>query len=313
MQTSKTYTLKAERATRLDQLLAGAWDDLERAQIRELLQNGKVHVNGVEARKPGQRLEPGDEVTVLLPELISRDEPDLPLGMALPVLYEDAVMLMVDKPAGLAVRRLRRQEEATLPRILAGMYPDMAHVGGVNRAGVVTTIDRDASGLVLVAKDEATYRELRRRVKRQYLTEGYSALVEGHARGEFVIDQGIGNAKHMRERRVISDEGRSARTFVRSQQHYREDGRDYTVVYVRPETYQMHQLRVHLAWYGHPIVGDRVYGSRRQSLLADRIFLHLSVITVLHPETEQEVKVESALPAELFSVLSYLRRPKSSY
>jgi 23S rRNA pseudouridine1911/1915/1917 synthase len=307
---SDMHSLKVESSTRLDQLLAGVWGDLERAQIRELLLTGKVHVNGQEARKPGQRLEPGDEVTVLLPELVPHDEPGLPLGMSLPVVYEDAVMLVVDKPAGLPVRRLRRQEEATLPQVLAGIYPEMAHIGGVNRAGVVTTIDRDASGLVLVGKDEATYRELRRRVKRQFVIEGYTALVEGHVRGEFVIDQAIGNAKHTRERQVISDEGRPAQTYVRSQQHYKEDGRDYTVVYLRPDTSRMHQLRVHLAWYGYPMVGDRIYGSRMQPLLADRLFLHLSVLTALHPVSEEEVKVESALPPELHAVLGYLRRPK---
>jgi 23S rRNA pseudouridine1911/1915/1917 synthase len=307
---SETHTLKVESSTRLDQLLAGTWEDLERAQIRELLVMGKVLVNGREARKPGQRLEPGDEVTVFLLQLGGPEPHDLPLGMALPVVYEDEVMLVVDKPAGLAVRRLRRQEPTTLPQVLADMYPDLAHVGGANRAGVVTTIDREASGLVLVGKDEATYRELRHRLKRQHVTEGYTALVEGRARGEFVIDQGIGNAKHQRELRIISDEGRPARTYVRNQQHYKEDGRDYAVVYVRPETSRMHQLRVHLAWYGHPIVGDRVYGSRHQSLLSDRIFLHLSVLTVLHPVTEEEVKVESALPPELRAVLTYLRRPK---
>jgi 23S rRNA pseudouridine1911/1915/1917 synthase len=310
MQMTEEHTLRVETPTRLDQLLAGTWGELGRAQIRDLLVTGKVRVNGREARKPGEHLEPGDEVTVLLPELDSRDAPGLPLGMTLAVVYEDAEILVVDKPANLAVRRLRRQEHATLPHILAGMYPDMAHIGGVNRAGVVTALDRDASGLVLVGKNEATYRELRRRVKRDYVTESYTALVEGRLRGEFVIDEAIGNAKHKRERQVISEEGRPARTHVRSQQHYKEDVRDYTVVLLRPETSRMHQLQIHLAWYGHPIVGDRIYGSRQQPLLADRLFLHLSVMTILHPVTEQEVTVESALPAELRAVLSYLRRPK---
>lgn len=307
---SETHTLKVAAVTRLDQLLVTAWEHLGHTEIQRLIRTGKVRVNGLEALKPGERLAPGDEVIVELLELAPYDQAELPLGMTLPILYEDDTLLVVDKPAGLAVRRLRRQDQATLPQILAGMRPDMAHVGGVNRAGVVTVIDRDASGLVLIGKDEATYRELRRRVKRQYVTEVYTALVEGRVRGEFVIDQPIGNAKHVRELQVASDEGRPARTYVRGQQHYKEDSKDYTVVYVRPESSRMHQIRVHLAWYGFPIVGDRLYGSRRQPLLHDRLFLHLSAITLIHPVADQDVKVESALPQELHSILGYMRRPK---
>lgn len=307
---SETHTLVVETATRLDQLLARRWEDLNRQQIRSLITSGQVWVNGQEARKPGQRLNPGDEVRVRLPELAPQERPGLPLGLSVDTVYEDDALMVVEKPAGVSVRRTRKQKGATLPQLLADRYPDMAHVGGVNRAGVVTTLEADVSGLVLVGKDEATYRELRRLLKRQYIIESYTALVEGHLRGEFTIELPLSSAKHTRELVVVAREGRLSRTYVQGQQHYKDGDRDYTLVLVRPETSRMHQIRVHLAGYGFPIVGDRRYGSRSQPLLPNRLFLHLSLMSLPHPVTGQEVKVASELPPELHSVLTYMRRPK---
>lgn len=304
------HTLIVEAAQRLDQLLAERWAALDRQQIRDLVTRGAVQVNGQDARKVGQRVYPNDEVTVHLPALEEAPAPELPPGLSLPVLLEDDVLLVVDKPAGIPGRSTRKQDQATVPQLLAARYPERAHIGGVNRAGVVTTLEEEVSGLVLVGKDETAYRQLRRLVKRQYVTEAYTVLVEGHLRGEFTIDQPIGNMKHTRQRLAVAREGRPARTFVRGQQHFREGGRDYTLVYVRPETSRMHQIRVHLSWFGFPIVGDRLYGDRRQSMLPDRLFVHLSELRLPHPITSDEVKISSPLPPELYSVLSYLRRPR---
>lgn len=308
------HILPVEAPTRLDQLLARRWDELDRHQIREMIVEGLVSINDETALKLGQRLQPGDQVVVRLPELEDSEAPTPPPGLSLSVAYEDEHLLVVDKPAGIPVRRSRRtsrdEDSATVPQILAERYPDQAHVGGVNRAGVVTTLGEDVSGLVLSGRDESMYRELRGMVKRQYVTEVYTALVEGHLRGEYTIDQPIGNARHTRGQLIVAREGRPAQTYVRGQQHYKESGRDYTLVYVRPQSSRMHQIRVHLSWYGFPIVGDRMYGSHRQPMLPDRLFLHLSLMSLLHPVTDLELQVESELPPELHSVLSYMRRPK---
>ncbi len=306
---AERHKLSVEAPTRLDQLLARRWQALDHQQIQALITGGAVLVNRREARKPGQRLMSGDEVLVDLPELPAPAPAELPLGLTLTVAYEDDVLLVVDKPADVPVRRSRSPDQATLPQILAAMYPDRAHVGGVNRAGVVTTLDEEVSGLVLVGKAEKTYRALRRLVKRQYVTESYTALVEGKLRGEHAIDQPIGNVKRARRRLAVTREGRPTRTVVCGQQNYREGGRNYTLVLVRPESSRMHQIRVHLAWYGFPIVGDRLYGSSQQPLLPNRPFLHLSEMRLLHPVNDEELRVESRLPAELHSVLDYMRRP----
>jgi 23S rRNA pseudouridine1911/1915/1917 synthase len=303
-------TLIVASEQRLDQLLAERWGALDRQQIRDLVTQGAVEINGQRAQKVGHRLYPEDEVTVRLPELSEAPAPTPPPGLALTVVFEDDVLLILEKPAGIPGRASRKPGQATVPQLLAARYPDQAHVGGVNRAGVVTTLGEEVSGLVLAGKDEATYRELRRMVKRQHLIESYTALVEGRLRGEFTMDQPIGNMKHTRRRLAVSREGRPARTVVRAQQHLKESGRDYTLIHVRPETSRMHQIRVHLAWYGFPVVGDRLYGDRRQPMLPDRVFLHLSELRFPHPVTGDEVVVSSRLPPELYSILSYLRRPR---
>ena len=308
------YTLETDTPARLDQLLARRWELLDHRRIRAMVVQEAVLINGQPAQNLGQWVKPADEVRVCLPDLETVEVPKLRGGLQLSIAYEDDAILMLEKPVGISVRRARgssrAQKQRPLPQLLAEMRPEIAHVGGVNRAGVVTTLDEDESGLVLAGKTDASYRELRRMVKRQVAVEAYTALVEGNLRAETTIDEPIRNYKHTRRRLAVAREGRSARTFVRPQQHYKESNRDYTLVYIRPETSRMHQIRVHLAWFGFPIVGDRVYGSRRQTVLPDRLFLHLSQVQLQHPVSREELKVESLLPPELRSVLQYMRRPK---
>jgi 23S rRNA pseudouridine1911/1915/1917 synthase len=151
---------------------------------------------------------------------------------------------------------------------------------------------------------------LQRYVKHDQVESVYSALVEGRLTGEDVIDQPIGNVKRARQRLAVAREGRPARTAYRGQRYYKDEKRDYSLLEVRPQTARLHQIRVHLSWYGYPLVGDRVYGSRQQPLLPDRIFLHLSVLAFPHPRTGDIVRVESPLAPELRSILRYLTRPK---
>jgi len=309
------HTLEVDTLTRLDQLLARRWELLDHPRIREMVVQEAILINGQPARNQGQWVEPADEVRVNLPDLESVEAPRLRRGPALSVAYEDDAILMLDKPVGISVRRAggsaRAREQPTVPQLLAEMRPEIAHIGGVSRAGVVTTLDDDESGLILIGKTEEAYRELRRLIKRQYAVEAYTALVEGHLRAETTIDEPIGNYKHTPRRLRVTREGRPARTFVRPQQHYKESDHDYTLVYVRPKTSRMHQIRVHLAWFGFPIVGDKVYGSKHQTMLPDRLFLHLSQLRLKHPVSGKELTVESLLPQELYSVLQYMRRPKS--
>jgi 23S rRNA pseudouridine1911/1915/1917 synthase len=193
---------------------------------------------------------------------------------------------------------------------LTALCPEIAHVGGAGCAGIVTRVAPEVSGLLLAAKDETTYRALRHHLQRQRIESVYSVLVEGRMTGEHLIDQPVGNVKRARERLNVAREGRPSRTLCRGQRHYRENEHDYSLLEVRPETSRKHQLRVHLSWYGFPVVGDRVYGSRYQPLLSERLFIHLSMLRFPHPVSGERMQLESALPPDLRDVLRYLTRPK---
>lgn len=296
---------------RLDQFLVQTWPVLSRQVVRQMIVSGDVLVNDQPARKAGQYVQPGDVVKAAVPN-IEGHAPDFVLpSMPLPILYEDEVLLVVDKPSGIVLRPTRQARLDTMAQRVTELYPALAHVGGAERAGIVMRVEAESSGALLVAKDEDTYRALQRSVKHEQVETTYSVLVEGRLTGEEVIDQPIGNVKRARQRLNVAREGRPAQTFYRGQRYYKDEGRDYSLLEVRPLTSRLHQIRVHLSWYGFPLVGDQVYGSRFQPLLTDRLFMHLSVLTFKHPLTDQMVRVESPLPPELRSILRYLTRPKA--
>lgn len=306
-------TFVAAESMRLDQLLARQWPEATRDQLRALIRQGLVTVDEAPARKAGQSVPAGARVTAPAPEMtVDADAPPAYTALPLPVVYEDDCLLVVDKPAGLPLEPGARGVTDCVAARLTARYPEIAHVGGAGRAGIVTRIAPETSGLLLAAKDEATYRALRHHLQRQRIEPVYSVLVEGRLTGEHLIDQPVGNVKRARERLNVAREGRPARTLCRGQRHYKDAQHEYSLLEVRPETSRKHQLRVHLAWYGFPIVGDRVYGARRQPLLSERLFLHLSVLRFPHPVSGETLKLESALPPELRDVLRYLTRPKHS-
>jgi 23S rRNA pseudouridine1911/1915/1917 synthase len=310
-----------ETQMRLDQFLVQTWPELDRQSVRESVRAGQVLVNGQPALKAGQYVEVNDEIAVSGIAVSDDGAEAVPfhldpsvLTLPLTVLYEDEAVLVVEKLAGvpthLMSRSVHQQFMLTLARQLTTLNPSLAHIGGADRAGIVMRVETEVSGAVLIAKDEDTYHLLQRYVKHDQVESVYSALVEGRLTGEDVIDQPIGNVKRARQRLAVAREGRPARTAYRGQRYYKDEKRDYSLLEVRPQTARLHQIRVHLSWYGYPLVGDRVYGSRQQPLLPDRIFLHLSVLAFPHPRTGDIVRVESPLAPELRSILRYLTRPK---
>ncbi|HQE91352.1 MAG TPA: RluA family pseudouridine synthase [Anaerolineae bacterium] len=303
-------TVVAATAMRLDQFLVQTWVELDRQVVRQMIGAGRVSINGQLASKPGQYLAVGDAVTTAVPEREPAEDGVIVPSLPLSILYEDEAVLVVDKLAGVSMQPVRQYPQKTLPQQLAEFDPDIVHVGGVERAGVVMRVEPEVSGAVLVARDAEAYRVLQRHVNHNRVECIYSVLVEGHLTGEDVIDQPIGNVKRARQRLAVAREGRPAQTYYRGQRCYKDQEQPYSLLEVRPRTGRLHQIRVHLSWYGFPLVGDRVYGSRRQPLLPDRIFLHLSVLTFPHPRSGDMVRVESPLAPELRSVLRYLARPK---
>lgn len=287
---------------RLDRFLADRLTGLSRAQVQQLIKSGAATVNG-RPSKPAYRVEPGDRIEVELPE--EREMPVLPEPIPLDIVYEDEYLLAVNKPAGMVVHPAAGHSSGTLVNALLAYCPQVADVGGLERAGIVHRLDKDTSGLILVAKDPETHRALQRQFKRRLVRKTYLALVEGRVQPrEGIIEAPVGRDRRARKRMAVVRTGRPAVTQYRVVEYFRR----HTLLEVRPHTGRTHQVRVHLAWLGYPLAGDRVYGLRRQSLLSDRHFLHARELCFAHPVGGQELILTAPLPPELEAVLDRLRK-----
>jgi 23S rRNA pseudouridine1911/1915/1917 synthase len=300
-----SFVLPPEEAgERLDRALAARFPQLSRAQLQRLIRSGAITVNDAVVR-PAYRLTPGDRITVTFPE-----EPTVrPESLPLDIVYEDEYLLVVNKPAGMVVHPAARIVSGTLVNALLAHCPQVADVGGPDRAGIVHRLDRETSGLIVVAKNPEAHAALQRQFKRRLVRKTYVALVEGQVQPrEGIIEVPIGRDPKDRTRMAVSRTGRPAVTQYRVVEVFPQ----YTLLEIRPHTGRTHQIRVHLAWLGYPVVGDRVYGRRRQTLLPDRHFLHARELAFTHPVTGEKLVLSAPLPPELTALLNQLRREKGT-
>ncbi|MBI2856995.1 MAG: RluA family pseudouridine synthase [Chloroflexi bacterium] len=283
---------------RLDKFLAERCTGLSRSQIQKLIERRLVAVNRRSARS-GYKLAAGDLVEVTLPPPLPALAPE---AVPLSVVYEDKDILVVDKPAGMVVHPAAGRREHTMVNALLARCPELA-VGAVStdRPGIVHRLDKDTSGLIVVARTETARESLVAQFRAHSLAKKYVALAVGHVtpdRG--VIDAPIGRDPAHRKRMAVVEGGREARTGYRVLE-YRNG---YTLLELTPETGRTHQIRVHLAAIGHPVAGDRVYGGR--SPRVPRQFLHASALGFQHPTTGEALAFSSPLPEDLRAVLDRL-------
>jgi 23S rRNA pseudouridine1911/1915/1917 synthase len=287
---------------RLDKILAAQIPDLSRATAQRLIKDGGATVNR-RPSKPSYRVQVGDEIVVHIPAELP--EQVLPEDIPLDIIYEDEYMLVVNKPAGMVVHPAAGHKSGTLVNAVVAHCPQVIDVGGADRAGIVHRLDKDTSGLILVAKDEETRDVLQHQFKRRQVAKTYLALVEDQVQPrEGIIEAAVGRDKRQRKKMAVVRSGREAQTTYRAIEYFP----NHTLLEVRPHTGRTHQVRVHLAWLGYPIVGDAVYGNRRQPLLKSRHFLHAARLRLTHPVTGVEVAFEAPLPPELAAILEHLRR-----
>lgn len=302
MEEETIFLTVTDAGERLDKYLAQAISDLSRAQVQRLIAAGRVTVNGVSVNKASLRLEAGDEVVIRVPPPESTEVH--PEAIPLSIVYEDDDLLVIDKPAGMVVHPAHGHRSGTLVNALLSRYPQLAEVGGAERAGIVHRLDKDTSGLILVAKNEAAQKELQRQFKHHAVEKVYLALVEGRLEPEQgLIDAPIGRDKQQRKRMAVVRGGRQASTVYRVIERFE----DHTLVEARPQTGRTHQIRVHFAFIGHPLVGDPVYGYRRQHLGLGRQFLHAQTLSFRLPSSGEVVEFHSPLPDDLRRVLVDLR------
>jgi 23S rRNA pseudouridine1911/1915/1917 synthase len=290
---------------RIDKVIRDRIPGLSRTEGQRLIEAERVTVEG-QPCKPAYRVESGDHVAVTLPP----SEPERPIQpepIPLDILYEDEHLLGVNKPAGMVVHPAPGHPDGTLVNALLAYYPPIAEAGRRNRAGIVHRLDKETSGVLVVAKDEDVLRALQEQFRNRQVEKTYLALVHSRVEPpEGIVEVPIGRHPRDRQRMAPLADGKYARTTYHTVEFFRK----HTMLRLHPYTGRTHQIRVHLSWLGYPVVGDSVYGRRSDHLLQDRHFLHAHTLSFVHPVTGEELDIVAPLPAQLRGVLERLRQTK---
>ncbi len=313
-----TYRLRAgdERA-RLDKFLATALPDISRNRLKGLIESGHVRVGGETIAEPAYRVKPAAEIELRVPEASAEAAPE-PQAMALGIHYEDGDLIVIDKPAGLVVHPAPGNPDRTLVNALAAHCgASLSGIGGVRRPGIVHRLDKDTSGLLVAAKNDAAHAGLSRLFAAHDLQRAYLALVWGSpAPAAGVIEGNIGrNPRNRKKMAIVTRGGREARTRYRVREHL-ADG-CWSLVECRLETGRTHQIRVHLTSRGHAVVGDPVYGGRRGAAKKAlppaaaealkqwrRQALHAYRLAFKHPLSGEFMEFTSPPPADMQALLT---------
>jgi len=309
---------------RLDVFVAAAMPELSRSAVQRLIEDGRIRVNG-KLEKASYKLAGGEIIRVTIPPPEPTDiRPEL---IPLDILYEDADILVVNKPRGMTVHPAPGSPSHTLVNAILAHCRDLSGVGGVERPGIVHRLDKDTSGVLVVAKNDAAHLNLQEQMQKRTAKRTYFLIVHGETKfDDAEVDAPIG--RHPTDRKRMSvieyaeDRGLKARkavTFL----HVLERFKGFTYLEARLQTGRTHQIRVHTSYIGHPVVGDPVYGANRRlpswlSKLQERELtriirnlggqaLHAGVLTFLHPRTKQEMTFEAPLPEDMSRLLEWLR------
>jgi 23S rRNA pseudouridine1911/1915/1917 synthase len=300
---------------RLDRYLASIVPDRSRSQIQRLIKEGRVQVDGA-AAKANHAVRPGERVDLDIPEPIEA----VPQAEALPlhIVYDDPDLVVVDKPAGMVVHPAAGHASGTLVNALLHHVKDLSGIGGEKRPGIVHRLDRGTSGLMVVAKHDASHDELSRQFHDREVDKEYFALVWGVVQAGRRIDAPIG--RDPANRKKMSAKARRSREAVTRIVRAEHLGPALTLVQVAIHTGRTHQIRVHLSAIGHPVVGDPLYGGVHRRVPGDvravthldRPFLHAARLAFNHPSDGRKMEFTSELPADLQRVLEELRERTGS-
>jgi 23S rRNA pseudouridine1911/1915/1917 synthase len=304
----KRLTVDASAAgARLDRWLAERVPELSRARLQTLIGDGRVRVDG-RARKASHRVGAGETVEVEIPPPAA--ETLVPEPIALTIVFEDDAVMVVDKPVGMVVHPGAGHATGTLAAAVLAHAPGTAGVGGPRRPGVVHRLDKDTSGLLVIAKTPAAYDALSAQLVARTVTRRYRAIVHGRmSPAGGVVDKPLGRHPHDRVRMAVLPRGRGKTAVTRFT--VLERFGHFSDLEVKLETGRTHQIRVHMASLGHPVAGDRVYGGRtgREPLPVafEGLALHAAALAFVHPVTQSRLEFASPLPPRMVRLLSHLR------
>jgi 23S rRNA pseudouridine1911/1915/1917 synthase len=298
------FTYDEEGQQRLDKYLVSRFPDFSRSRLQNLIRMGNVLVEGEAARKTGQVLETGMEIEVSFPPI---EEPELiPEPIPLDIIFENEDLIVVNKPAGMVVHPSSGHSKGTLVHAALAHAPELEGVGGIKRPGVVHRLDKDTSGVIVLAKNDRTHHWLQNQFRDRQVKKTYLALVDGAPptpRGK--IDAAIGRDNSRRKRMAVTqpNKGREAISEYKTVETFTK----HTLLEVSPYTGRTHQIRVHLNFINCPVAGDVVYGYRNSSIPVKRHFLHAYRLQIVIPGDATARTFEADLPKELMDILEQIR------
>lgn len=300
----KNISFTGEEKIRIDLYLTQKEICPSRSQIRNLIVQGQIRVNSTPV-KPSYILKNGDMINMALPE-----QKELQIkaeAIPLDIVYEDEYLVVVNKPADMIVHPAGEICSGTLVNALLYHCQDsLSGIGGVIRPGIVHRLDKDTSGLIVSAKNDFAHLDLSRQIKDHQVTKKYLALVHGNMKDDSgIIDAPIGRSLKNRKKMAVT-EGKSREAITQFQVLKRFSG--YTLVEAVLRTGRTHQLRVHLAFIGHPIVGDQLYGQRKQGLNINRQALHSHILGFVHPSSKKYMEFSAPLPQDMQELIDCLER-----
>jgi 23S rRNA pseudouridine1911/1915/1917 synthase len=301
----ETFLYTGETPERLDKFLVSRLPEFSRARLQGLIANGFVLVDSLPARKSGQLLDPGSTVEVRIPPPV----PSALVGEHIPldIIFENQDLIVVNKPAGMVVHPAAGHDSGTLVHAVLGYDPDIEGIGGEERPGVVHRLDKETSGLILLAKNDHAHHWLQDQFRLRQVEKTYLALVDGvPPTPSGRVEVAIGRDSSHRKKMAVLPPGKGRESI--SEYKTREKYAHHTLLEFHPLTGRTHQIRLHCAFLGCPIVGDKVYGRKTPTLKIDRHFLHAIQLKIILPGEKQPRIFEAPLPGELTHVLELAQK-----
>ncbi|WP_416325360.1 RluA family pseudouridine synthase [[Eubacterium] hominis] len=301
MKEVKLIVTDEDAKQRLDKYIASSEEELSRSRIQSLIEEGKVLVNG-QSGKANYKVKVHDEISLQIED--DREMDVEAEAIPLDIRYEDEDVIVINKPKGMVVHPANGNQHGTLVNALLYHVKDLSGINGVLRPGIVHRIDKDTTGLLIVAKNDMAHASLSKQLQTKSVNRLYYALVHGVIPHDFgTIDAPIGRDVNDRQKMAVtSTNSKDARTHFKVIERFQE----YTLVECRLETGRTHQIRVHMQYIGYPVVGDEKY-SYRKTMKTNGQLLHAHQLTFVHPRTQQQITVEAPLPEQFETILKELR------
>ncbi len=300
----KRLFIAEENCKRLDVFLSEQTEEFTRSRLKKLIEDGQVSVNGKETKKAGAEIRTGDEVAIVVPDVVEYSVQ--PENIPIEIVYEDGDFAVVNKPQGMTVHMGNGNDSGTLVNALLYALGSLSGIGGVLRPGIVHRIDKDTTGLLVVAKNDKAHVSLASQIAQKTCKRTYFALLEGNLKedsGRITTDIGRHPTDRLKMSVLPDGKGKTAITDFEVVARF---GTEYTLCKFDLQTGRTHQIRVHAKHLGHPVAGDPVYGYKKQKLKTDGQLLHAWRLRLNHPTTGEEMTFFAPLPEAFSEILEKL-------